>query len=73
MTMSTAEQLLKRHNFVRVHRSALINAERVSKHDKGKLADELVLQDGTRLKVGGSYRSLVDRTFGHPFQDPRWS
>jgi hypothetical protein len=64
MTMSTAEQLLKRHNFVRVHRSALINVERVRRHDKGKMADEVLLQDGTRLKVGGSYRTFVDRAFG---------
>jgi hypothetical protein len=67
MTMSTAEQLLRQHNFVRVHRSALINAERVSKHDRGKIADELVLQDGTRLKVGSSYRTFVDRAFGERF------
>lgn len=64
MTMSTAERLLKPHNFVRVHRSALINADRVSKHDRGKIADELVLQDGTRLKVGTSYRPFVHRAFG---------
>jgi hypothetical protein len=73
MTMSTAEQLLKRHNFVRVHRSALINAERVSKHDKGKIADELVLQDGTRLKVGASYRTFVDRAFRGRFERERWN
>jgi hypothetical protein len=71
MTMSAAEQLLSEHNFVRVHRSALINAERVSKHDRGKIADELVLRDGTRLKVGGSYRTLVDRAFGERFGHQR--
>jgi LytTr DNA-binding domain-containing protein len=73
MTMSTAEQLLRRHNFVRVHRSALINAERVSKHDRGKIADELVLEDGTRLKIGASYRTLVGRKFGRPLHDPHWN
>jgi len=71
MTMSTAEQLLRRHNFVRVHRSALINAERVSSHRRGKIADELVLEDGTRLKVGGSYRAFVDRAFGEKLGSER--
>jgi hypothetical protein len=71
MTMSTAEQLLSRHNFVRVHRSALINAERVSKHDRGKIADELVLREGTRFNVGGSYRTSVDRAFGERFAHQR--
>jgi LytTr DNA-binding domain-containing protein len=64
MTMSTAEQLLKHHEFVRIHRSALINTRCVKKHDRGKIADELVLQDGTRLKVGGSYRAFIDEVFG---------
>lgn len=64
MTMATAEQLLRQHNFVRVHRSALINADRVEKHDRGKIADEVLLHDGTRLKVGGSYRSEVGRRLG---------
>ena len=66
MTMASAERLLSRHNFVRVHRSALVNTERVRKLERGKIADEILLDDGTRLKVGGAYRAFVERTF-----DPR--
>jgi hypothetical protein len=72
MTMATAEQLLKHHNFVRVHRSALINACRVERHDRGKIADEIVLEDGTRLKVGGSYRTVVNRALGNGINKHRW-
>src|SRR5207248_11358128 len=57
MPMACAERLLRRHNFVRVHRSALVNTERVKKLERGKIADEILLDDGTRLKVGGAYRA----------------
>lgn len=73
MTMASAEQLLKRHNFVRVHRSALINAGRIKRHDRGKIADEIVLEDGTRLKVGGSYRTAVDRAVGNGASRQGWT
>jgi hypothetical protein len=63
MTMASAERLLRQHNFVRVHRSALVNAERVKKLERGKIADEILLKDGTRLKVGTAYRAFVERTF----------
>lgn len=73
MTMRTAEQLLTGHDFVRVHRSALINAARVHKIDRGKLADEIVLHDGTRLKVGGAYRPQVERLFGNRSNSEGWT
>jgi len=67
MTLASAERALKHHAFIRVHRSALINAQRVARHDRGKVADEVVLEDGTRLKVGASYRLLVEQAIGDRF------
>jgi hypothetical protein len=60
MTMAAAEELLGGHGFVRIHRSALINRARIVRHVKGKVADEVLLADGTRLKVGGAYRARAN-------------
>jgi hypothetical protein len=57
MTMSEAEVLLAREGFVRIHRSALVNRDKVARLVHGKVADEVKLADGTWLKVGGAYRS----------------
>lgn len=65
MTMATAESLLKGDRFIRIHRSALVNAARVKQLQRGKLADEILLEDGTRLKVGGAYRHLVRCALGN--------
>jgi hypothetical protein len=61
VTMAAADSLLTEHGFLRVHRSALVNARHVKQVEHGKIADEIVLEDGTRLKVGGAYRSVVRR------------
>ena len=53
---AAAEDLLGGHGFIRIHRSALVNRSRIVRHLKGKVADEVQLADGTRLKVGGAYR-----------------
>jgi len=60
MTMAAAQDLLAGHGFIRVHRSALVNRARIVRHVKGKVADEVQLTDGTRLRVGGAYRARVD-------------
>jgi hypothetical protein len=59
MTMAEAESLLDREGFVRIHRSALVNRDRVVRVTHGKLADEIKLADGTWLKVGGAYRPFA--------------
>jgi len=59
MTMAQAETLLARAGFVRIHRSAMVNAARIARVRRGKLVDEVELVDGRRLKVGGAYRARV--------------
>jgi two-component system LytT family response regulator len=51
--------------FVRIHRSALVNAERVKElrpRDKGEYT--VVLNDGTELKLTRNYRASVERLVG---------
>jgi two-component system LytT family response regulator len=50
---------------VRIHRSALVNAERVKElrpRDKGEYT--VVLSDGTELKLSRNYRASVERLVG---------
>ena len=61
MTMAEAEALLAREGFVRIHRSALVNRDKVVRLAHGKIADEVKLVDGTWLKVGGAYRPHARR------------
>jgi len=51
--------------FVRIHRSAIVNAERVKElrpRDKGEYT--VVLNDGTELKLSRNYRAAVERLVG---------
>ena len=57
MTIKQAEAALAGERFIRIHRSLLVNAERIAVLHHGKLADEVELADGVRLRVGGAYRS----------------
>jgi hypothetical protein len=59
MTMAQAELLLGGEGFIRIHRSALVNREKVVRVARGKIADQIKLADGTWLKVGGAYRPFV--------------
>jgi hypothetical protein len=61
MTIKQAETMLVDQGFVRIHRSLLVNATRLARVHVGKLADEVELVDGTRLKVGGAYRAQLRR------------
>jgi hypothetical protein len=58
-TMADAEALLRSQNFLRIHRSLLINVNRVRHYSRGKLTDEVTMEDGTLFKIGGAYRSFV--------------
>ena len=64
-TIAAVELRLALSGFVRIHRSALVNAERVKElrpRDKGEYT--VVLNDGTELKLSRNYRSSVERLVG---------
>jgi two-component system LytT family response regulator len=64
-TIAAVELRLALSRFVRIHRSALVNAERVKElrpRDKGEYT--VVLSDGTELKLTRNYRASVERLVG---------
>jgi two-component system LytT family response regulator len=64
-TIAAVELRLALSGFVRIHRSALVNAERVKElrpQDKGEYT--VVLNDGTKLKLTRHYRASVERLVG---------
>jgi two-component system LytT family response regulator len=59
-TMSQIEQRLPPSRFVRIHRSTIVNIERVREFQPWFQGDWiLVLADGTRLQSGKSYRKRI--------------
>jgi two-component system, LytTR family, response regulator len=64
-TIAALELRLALSGFVRIHRSALVNAERVKElrpRDKGEYT--VVLNNGTELKLTRNYRASVERLVG---------
>ena len=64
-TIAAVELRLALSGFVRIHRSTLVNAERVAElrpQDKGEYI--VVLNDGTELKLTRYYRASVERLVG---------
>jgi two-component system, LytTR family, response regulator len=64
-TIAALELRLALSGFVRIHRSTLVNAERVKElrpQDKGEYT--VVLNDGTALKLTRHYRASVERLVG---------
>ncbi len=64
-TIAAVELRLALSGFVRIHRSTLVNAERVKElrpQDKGEYT--VVLNDGTKLKLTRYYRASVERLVG---------
>jgi two-component system, LytTR family, response regulator len=64
-TIAAVELRLAPSGFVRIHRSALVNVERVKElrpRDKGEYT--VVLHDGTELKLTRNYRASVERLAG---------
>ena len=64
-TIAAVELRLALSGFVRIHRSALVNAERVRElrpQDKGEYT--VVLNNGTELKLTRNYRASVERLLG---------
>jgi two-component system LytT family response regulator len=62
MTMNKLEKLLDPSQFVRIHKSSIVNLSNVRRilpilaNSRG-----MELDNGTTLRIGGSYRSVVDR------------
>jgi two-component system LytT family response regulator len=64
-TIAAAEVRLAAAGFVRIHRSTLVNADRVREMrplSKGEFA--IILADGTELKLSRNYRSAIARVAG---------
>lgn len=64
-TIAAVELRLALSGFVRIHRSALVNAERVKElrpRDKGEYT--VVLNNGTELKLTRNYRASIERLVG---------
>lgn len=64
-TIAAVELRLALSGFVRIHRSTLVNVERVKElrpRDKGEYT--VVLDDGTELKLTRNYRASVERLVG---------
>lgn len=64
-TISALDQRLASKGFVRIHRSTLVNAQRVTElrsQPNGEFA--VVLTDGTTLRLSKSYRAALDQLVG---------
>jgi two-component system LytT family response regulator len=60
--MGQLEQRLPAGDFIRIHRSTLVNLERVAQVQPWLKGDYvLILRDGTRLVSGRTYRERVQR------------
>ena len=65
ITLTQLEQRLPAHTFVRVHRSAIVNVERIREFLPWFQGDWIiVLADGTRVQTGKSYRARVRELIG---------
>jgi two-component system LytT family response regulator len=61
-TLSNLEQRLQPYRFLRIHRSRLVNADRIKElHSLFHGEYELVLSDGTRLTSSRHYRDILQR------------
>ena len=64
-TLAQLEAQLDPSRFVRIHRSALINVERVRElRTRSKGEFDVVLHDGQQLKMTRNYRAAVERLVG---------
>jgi two-component system LytT family response regulator len=64
-TLSQLEQRLSPKRFARIHRSTIVNVERIREFQAWFQGDWLViLTDGTRLQSGKSYRARVRELMG---------
>lgn len=62
MTMARAESLLAAEGFVRLHRSLIVPRRRIVEVARVRRGDVVVLDDGSRYKVGNAFRTRLDGT-----------
>jgi two-component system LytT family response regulator len=61
-TLTALEQRLDPERFLRIHRSIIVNVDRVKQITPWFHGDSaVILRDGTRLNLSRSYRSSIDR------------
>jgi two-component system, LytTR family, response regulator len=64
-TIASIELRLAMSGFVRIHRSALVNVDRVLElRPRAKGEFNVILRDGRQLKMTRNYRAAVDRLVG---------
>ena len=69
-TLSRLEQRLPAGRFLRVHRSTIVNVDRVREIQPWFQGDfVLILRDGTRVTTGRQYRDNVRRLIGQESRD----
>jgi DNA-binding LytR/AlgR family response regulator len=62
-SIRATEQALAGHGFVRIHRSTLVRRDRIAR----VRPQDVVLHDGTHLKVGNRYRASLPQPETRPF------
>lgn len=68
VSLGSLERLLDPTIFVRVHRSAIVNVDRLKEIESDSSGDGTVLlADGTKVRLARSRRAAVDRLLGRPF------
>ena len=67
-TMTRFEQMLDPARFVRIHRSVMVNVDRIREIEPHFHGDHIVwLADGQRLTLSRNYRSALKGRFGPEF------
>jgi two-component system LytT family response regulator len=67
-TMNALEARLDPHKFLRIHRSTIINIERIKEmHPLFRGEHVVILRDGTRLTLGRGYRDRLQELLGSSF------
>ncbi|HEX6050892.1 MAG TPA: LytTR family DNA-binding domain-containing protein, partial [Gemmatimonadaceae bacterium] len=65
MKLSDAEQQLDPARFVRVHRTVIVNIDRIAEIQPWFSGDAIViLRNGAKLRLSRHYRAAVESTFG---------
>ena len=68
VSLGALERLLDPATFVRVHRSAIVNVDRLKEIVTDSSGDGVIaLADGTKVRLARSRRAAVDRLLGRPF------
>jgi two-component system, LytTR family, response regulator len=65
-TISSMEQRLSAHGFARIHRSTIVNTQRVAELRSLSNGDfSVILSDGMTLRLSKTYRSALDQVAGN--------